>query len=592
MKKFSSEYGGRAPLSQLDILINHLSMGSNYVIVFAHGWRHNADIGDSSVADLRLYAAHVARFLRERCSRGEGQRYCDMKVTAIFVGWRGARVDEAGLKRVLGEHVGGFSGEFASGATLFDRKPVSEQVAPAAISAIRTLERVLFPRDESGKRKPELDRNRMIVFGHSLGGNLFATGLKDDLIKLVDQHVPGDRVPPVLGDLVVLINPASEATKWTEIQRAVWRRIPFNPNDAVTMEDVIEGHKFFPSDQKPIILSVTAALAFPAGGLRQADCEWLALDIDDGHKKARDTINKRLEKNEGMFAAHIDYDWATHDLFPAFKFDFRTMAGWFDRKAAHIEGLGPPGQTCDKRRPSILSRFMALPARAISKFLSTFPFQNTNPEYSHTIGHLDPPRPAAGNLTEHLTSAAPFGTTHELIGSFNSYGGKVREKHHPYATLADGQIECPSASHWLSRARAQRPPNGSLWDSNDLAPSPPGAVGEDKPAAQFLHSFNLGGTAAITRANDPFWNVRAFDNALSRHDGYRLTSFICAMNQFVMDEITISPPVAGPAPPAGTATAAQRRSTAVPPQTTQTNPPSAKSGNDALPPSPPAVKPR
>ena len=44
--------------------------------------------------------------------------------------------------------------------------------------------------------------------------------------------------------------------------------------------------------------------------------------------------------------------------------------------------------------------------------------------------------------------------------------------------------------------------------------------------------------APITRANDPFWNVRAFDNELSRHDGYRLTSFICAVSQLVLDDTT------------------------------------------------------
>ena len=44
--------------------------------------------------------------------------------------------------------------------------------------------------------------------------------------------------------------------------------------------------------------------------------------------------------------------------------------------------------------------------------------------------------------------------------------------------------------------------------------------------------------APITRANDPFWNMRAFDNELSRHDGYRLTSFICAVSQLVLDDTT------------------------------------------------------
>ena len=47
--------------------------------------------------------------------------------------------------------------------------------------------------------------------------------------------------------------------------------------------------------------------------------------------------------------------------------------------------------------------------------------------------------------------------------------------------------------------------------------------------------------AAITRASDPFWNMRASNSVISRHDGYRLSSFICAMNQLVMDDITRLP---------------------------------------------------
>ena len=77
-----------------------------------------------------------------------------------------------------------------------------------------------------------------------------------------------------------------------------------------------------------------------------------------------------------------------------------------------------------------------------------------------------------------------------------------------------------------------------FWDSEDLAPATSDQPGQGKPAARFLQGLPLSGTAPITRADDPFWNIRAFDNALSRHDGYRLTSFMCAMNALVMDDIT------------------------------------------------------
>ena len=87
-------------ITQLDVLKKHLATGSNFVVVFIHGWRHDARIGDQNVADLRLYAAHAARFIAQRCPLEP--RYCDMQVTAIYVGWRGARVDEQGLRDYFG----------------------------------------------------------------------------------------------------------------------------------------------------------------------------------------------------------------------------------------------------------------------------------------------------------------------------------------------------------------------------------------------------------------------------------------------------------------------------------------------------------
>ena len=105
----------RPVITQLDALKQHLATGSHYVIVFIHGWRHDARIGDQNIADLRLYAAHAARFLAQRCPIDKTA--CDMDVTGVFIGWRGARVDELGLKELFGEAIGGFLGNLSAGAT-------------------------------------------------------------------------------------------------------------------------------------------------------------------------------------------------------------------------------------------------------------------------------------------------------------------------------------------------------------------------------------------------------------------------------------------------------------------------------------------
>ena len=532
LEKIIPAKDAKPTIDQLDVLRRHLGSGSNYVIAFVHGWRHDASIGDQNVADLRHYAAHAARFLAERCEIEN--LYCDTKVTAIYIGWRGARVDENGMRISFGP-VGESVAELAAGATLFDRKPVSERVAPGAISALRIIENVLSDTDSSGNKKPDMPLNKMVVFGHSLGGNMLMTGLQGDLIKLVRRHQGGDRLPPVLGQLVVLINPASEASKWTAVQREVWNRIPFHVDENTTIDVVAAGHKFFPVEQKPVMLSVTSALAFPAGGLRDGDCQWINLAVKDKYAKARASIKEALDKNEGMFAAGIEYDTATHVLFPTFKLDFRPLAEWFDRTTAKIEGGPAPGQTCKLVTPAWYWRVASLPTRLLAGLFRTLPFQNSDQEFSHTIGNLDPPRPALGILAEYLTSAAPFGTTHELMGTLKL----GEEKHNDYSTLSTAPIKCPPANYWLRRARQQQT-NGVYWDSKHLGPEVAGGIGQGPPAAQLFHGFNLGGTAAITRANDPFWNIRAFDNALSKHDGFRLSSFICTMHQFVMDDITAS----------------------------------------------------
>ena len=103
-KDCSIERGGRSlpENCQLAAVIKHLSQNEklqNFVMVFIHGWRHDASIGDDNVKDVRVYAAHLASFLDYRCH--VMKRYCNAAVTAIYIGWRGARVNEQALTQVF-----------------------------------------------------------------------------------------------------------------------------------------------------------------------------------------------------------------------------------------------------------------------------------------------------------------------------------------------------------------------------------------------------------------------------------------------------------------------------------------------------------
>lgn len=614
---------------QLEVLLEHLKPeDKHYIVAFVHGWRHNAQIGDGNVQDLRVYAAHAARFVADRCHWGDA-RFCNMKTTAVFIGWRGARTDENRLQRVLAPTARLFCGEgpcflkdlignigtALASFSLFDRKPVSEAVAPAAISALQAIEmRIglqkalrdedLAPCDHMALLPPptppaspdhciasteagRAHQSRMIVFGHSLGGNLLATALQDELVKQVERHLhgkrvrdagitnsnyhvePGDFEPSPLGNLVVLINPAAEASKWTQMQRAVWRHTEMSNADKGHAADVSQGHLFFRDDQRPAIISVTAARDWPPGGLRPIDCAAFDKRIADAKARAAagkpedaatSQLSTILTEEKNRLSRSVDYDWATYDLFPAFKFDFRPIATSMQRYAKRLSRRSDDDACAPYRWEGLWSQIVYSTAYG----LRAFPFMNTDIEETHTIGHLDPPRSPEGTLNSNHFSGRPLGTTHELKGWDNGAGsakrkrnsetGDRREVSLEYREVVNPEATCPVAKNWLSEVRRltiARPASGghaTFWDTQILPPAM-------RPALHFQHGFELAGIAAITRANDPFWNVRALDNALAEHDGYMLSSFICAMQQLVLDDPTqipapYKPPQVIPAPEA------------------------------------------
>lgn len=522
--------------NQLDAVLTTLNPAvPNYVMVFVHGWRNDASIGNVNVAEFRQYAAHAARFLEERAqSLAESPRPI---VTAIFVGWRGARTDETWLRRKVGS-LGDWMGAFFAVGTLFDRKPVGEAIAPAVLAGLRAIEGTLKISKSiaSANFVPTDNPNKMIVFGHSLGGDLLITALNKDLVKKIAQHTPGAYVQPVLGDLVVLINPAAEAAKWMDVQRAVWQRMAMGYAERRTDDEYEASHQFFKKEQAPIVVSVTAARDWPPGGRRETDCFQTTIE------SAKQQNNAQIVLREGF-----QYDWATYDLFPLFKGDFRPAADTIERLVLGAD----PHDACDKTSVSWLRRIVTSPIVAFSWFLRVAPFMQTDPEQTRTIGNLDPQRAPRGRLTDDYISGHPFGTTHELRGIEPSEdrtarktagsGPTIHEVPLTYEEVVFAQAACPSARGWLLRARreteSQYRGHGTFWDS--------ACAGPNAPALQFKHGFRSAGMAPITRANDPFWNVRAFDTALARHDGYMLSSFICAMNQLVMDDPggTIPPPV-------------------------------------------------
>ena len=161
----------------------------SYVIVFVHGWHHNASSEDANVKGFYDALALVSRWNPKR------------KIKGIYVGWRGDSLPVPGLRYL----------------TFWDRKNTSDEVGRGGLlEFLLRLEKVVKP-DRS-------DRNRLVVVGHSFGASVTFNALAhlhmQRFLDGVHSTADGPRFRGY-GDMVVLINPAIEAMRYMPLQSAL-----------------------------------------------------------------------------------------------------------------------------------------------------------------------------------------------------------------------------------------------------------------------------------------------------------------------------------------------------------------------------------
>ena len=199
------------------------------IVVFAHGWKHNASWEDANVASFRGVLADLQDV--ENKSSTQPPRP-PRKVVGLYVGWRGLSQTLPVLK------------EF----TFYERKRTAHSVGQGAVcelmaeldklrkqSCIRQkkLEEEHKDDDKRNLRQPTL----LILVGHSFGGavtySALAPYLQERLVDNLDD-AGHEKPPPGFGDLVVLINPAFEAARFEMLKRSSDERT-FGTNQAATI---------------------------------------------------------------------------------------------------------------------------------------------------------------------------------------------------------------------------------------------------------------------------------------------------------------------------------------------------------------------
>ncbi len=225
------------------------------VVLYVHGWKHDASPGDSDLAHFREF---VERLTGQEKSTGRAR-----DVVGVFIGWPGALIDVPILE------------EF----TFWGRKRAADRVAQAAYLSklIGAIGNILCQRGNSN--------DSFIAIGHSFGARiLFAATGQVILQNLQYAHpgVTGGTYKTVRGptDLVVLLNPAFEAALYTAFDTSRRWQERFDPR------------------QQPLLVSIASTgdaatrVFFPIG--QRIDLQW--------HERQRFTL--------GNYVPYITHDLA------------------------------------------------------------------------------------------------------------------------------------------------------------------------------------------------------------------------------------------------------------------------------------------
>ena len=305
---------------QMDILLRLLHGEGRdkelLIVLYAHGWRHDASACDNNVI---CFARLLERldFIERVVSRLE--KRSPRKVVGVYVGWRGLSATVQPFELL----------------SFWDRKKTAERVGRGGVTEL--LVRLNdFRRFKNEHR--EGDKTHLVITGHSFGGAVLFSALSNNL---VERAIPAARdaatggikysTATSFGDLVVLVNPAFEGNQFEALRAAATSRC-------------------YSAEQRPVLLIVTSKadlatrVAFPAGRFfgnlfertREDDTQMGAISNTVGQYERYITHEVRLVRksnlanrlNQGDESCSCPYLASTDEFARQFEADIGTEAAF------------------------------------------------------------------------------------------------------------------------------------------------------------------------------------------------------------------------------------------------------------------------
>jgi len=199
------DQGQLRDLEQMNVVLDTYSQisGSDDVIVtvFVHGWQHSAAPGDSNVESFKQLLAKVSH--SETVASQQDKRAI-RKVLGVYIGWRG---DSSVLP-------------IFKYLTFWGRKYTALEVGLMGVTeVILKLVKIVNLKNAIDPSKSRPPNSRMVVIGHSFGGQVVYTALQGVLADrfIASKGFKKYKTSQGFGNLIVLMNPAFEALRFSNI---------------------------------------------------------------------------------------------------------------------------------------------------------------------------------------------------------------------------------------------------------------------------------------------------------------------------------------------------------------------------------------
>ena len=183
----------RSELADITLAVRNFKGGPVLNLWYIHGWKHNAEEGDSDLANFKKLVSDL-QGLQEQAPP-ETRRH----VVGIYVGW-----DAAAGPWYLRD------------LTFWNRKRAADQISQSSIVT------KIFARVKYARLQRAHPNDLTVLIGHSFGARILFSATSHVLIEEAEQQHPGEshwgyRRIKGPADLVLLLNPAFEASMFTAL---------------------------------------------------------------------------------------------------------------------------------------------------------------------------------------------------------------------------------------------------------------------------------------------------------------------------------------------------------------------------------------